>query len=226
MIGYLRGEVLDNSDGKLLVLVPGGAAAGVGYSVSVPQSGGYASWLPGAAVELFIHTHVREDALDLYGFSSALEKELFLTLLGVNGVGPKVALAILSATEPAGLIQAIIDEDKATLTRIPGVGKKTAERLVLETSDRIRRKMETGAIISVKPEKASSVSAGKAGSPGAKGRAVSPQQVLFNDAKSALVGLGYRENDVAVLLNRVLAESEGPPPAAEELVRTALRQLL
>lgn len=227
MIGYLRGQVIESSEGKVLVLVSGGGATGgVGYSVSMPRNGPAPS--AGSEIELFIHTHVREDALDLYGFASPLEKELFLTLLGVNGVGPKLALAILSAMEPAGVIQAILDEDKAVLTRIPGVGKRTAERLVLETSDRIRRKLETGAMAASRlsvggpaPGKAAAHAAGAGG--------VNPSvinQSVFNDAKTALVGLGYRDSDMAALLNRVIADEKGVPAGAEGLVRAALRQLL
>lgn len=223
MIGYLRGEILGGSEGKLLVLVPGGSAGGVGYAVAVPRHGSGGAPKPGATIELFIHTHVREDALDLYGFASPLEKELFLTLLAVNGVGPKVALAILSAIEPLELVRAILDEDKALLTRIPGVGKKTAERLVIETSDRLRRKMEAGLISGRNPSETGATAARHGANGG--GRPI-PVSSALSDARAALVGLGYREADVATLLNRVLAESERPPAAAEELVREALRQLL
>src|SRR5947209_4513669 len=101
MIGYLKGEVLEHADGRILVLVvPGGSErSGVGYSVSVPQSGCYAGLVPGKAAELYVHTHVREDALELYGFVTSLEKQLFLDLMAVNGIGPKLGMAILSAVE-------------------------------------------------------------------------------------------------------------------------------
>lgn len=223
MIGYLRGEILEHSEGRMLVLVSGGTA-GVGYSVQVPQGPAYLDLLPGKTVELYIHTHVREDALDLYGFASRVEKELFLTLIGVNGIGPKVGLSILSSIEPGSLIQAILEEDKDSLTRIPGIGKKTAERVVLELGDKIRKKMESGAFAGTIAQPGAGASAAlsrKAAAVAASG----PSRVV-EDAKAALVGLGYREQDVASLLNRVLAEFETPPRQAEELVRTALRQLI
>src|SRR3954454_8889373 len=134
MIGYLRGEVLEHTEGRMLFLV-----AGVGYAVSVPTRSSYFSFAPGFATDLHIHTHVREDALDLYGFSSRVEKEIFLTLLTVNGVGPKMALGILSRVEPDELIRAVVEGDKDSLTRVPGIGKKTAERVVLELSDKMRK---------------------------------------------------------------------------------------
>ena len=226
MIGYLRGEVLENTEGALLVLIGrDGAYSGVGYSVSVPQGPAYLNFLPGKQIELFVHTHVREDALDLYGFATRAEKEIFLTLLGVNGIGPKVAMAILTKVEPVTLIQAILESDSAALTRIPGIGKKTAERLILELADKIRKKMESGAFGGM----SSSVAGGtgrvqplkSAVSSGAR-LAVSP----FDDAKDALVGLGYREQDATALLNRILAEADTPPKKAEDLVRSALRQLI
>src|SRR4051794_28334844 len=114
MIGYLRGRILEHAEGRMIVVVTTGSASlsdseqgGVGYSVAVPQSPSYLGLLPGKWAELYVHTHVREDALDLHGFATLMEKELFLALLGVNGIGPKVALAILSASEPSELVQAI-----------------------------------------------------------------------------------------------------------------------
>lgn len=224
MIGYLKGEILDQSDGKVLLLATnGGSGGGVGYLVATPQGAAYLGLLPGKAVELFIHTHVREDALDLYGFVTRVEKELFLTLLGVNGIGPKAAMAILSASEPGDLIQAILDDDTATLTRIPGIGKKTAERVVLEISDKIRKRMDMGALSGARHATGTGAVAGplfKGSGPKEKARD------LFNDAKAALVGLGYRENDVTAILNRLVADPANLPRAAEDLVKTALRQML
>jgi Holliday junction DNA helicase RuvA len=218
MIGYLRGEVLEHTEGKILMLV-----SGVGYSVNVPTSPSYMSVLPGQSSELYIHTHVREDALDLFGFTSRAEKEIFLTLLTVNGVGPKSAMGILSRVHPDDLIRAVVEGDSDSLTKIPGVGKKTAERVVLELGDKLRKKLEAGDFGAGK---------GKAVSPSMKSAAAGPRfsadmpRDAFRDAKEALVGLGYREQDVTVLLQRVLAEAETPPKHAEDLVKTALRQLL
>ena len=103
---------------------------GVGYDVSVPLSTFYGLGEPGSEVALRIHTHVREDALALYGFATALEQELFERLIGISGIGPKLALAVLSGIEPPELVRAIERGDVARLTAIPGVGKKTSERIV------------------------------------------------------------------------------------------------
>ena len=108
MIGFLSGEVLENTDGKLLLIV-----GGVGYSVAVPLSAEYGLLAPGKALSLYCHTHVREDALDLYGFATRDERDLFLILLGANGIGPKMALGILSRVQPAQLVQAVMNDDSA-----------------------------------------------------------------------------------------------------------------
>src|SRR5262249_40190728 len=112
---------------------------GVGYDVFVPLSTFYGLGDAGADIVLRIHTHVREDALQLYGFATLLEQELFERLIGISGIGPKVALAVLSGIEPQELIRAIECGDLARLTAIPGVGKKTSERIVVELKDRLPR---------------------------------------------------------------------------------------
>jgi Holliday junction DNA helicase RuvA len=132
MIARLRGPILEKSPGRVVL-----DCAGVGYeaAVSIPT---FAA-LPdlGHEASLHIHTHVREDQLALYGFSSLNEKHLFEKLLTISGIGPRLALTILSGLEPERLIAAIRSSDHATLTRIPGVGKKTAERVTLELKDKL-----------------------------------------------------------------------------------------
>ena len=110
---------------------------GVGYDVQVPLSTFYELGEPGATVVLRIHTHVREDLIALYGFSTPLEQDLFERLIAISGIGPKLGLAVLSGIEPVDLIRAIRTQDVARLTKIPGVGKKTAERIGLELKDRL-----------------------------------------------------------------------------------------
>lgn len=223
MIGYLRGQVLEHSDGKLLLTIGGADDAGaVGYLVMVPNSPSYLSFQPGKKVELFIYTHVREDQLDLYGFASRGEKELFLTLLSVNGIGPKGALGVLSKIDPAQLIQIVMDGDKDSLVAIPGIGKKTAERIVVELADSLRKKVESGQFSEVRSTPAAATAQGKL----PLGASVKPNgdSAIFQDAKEALVGLGYREPEVAALLNRVIKE-KGPARKVEDLIRTALQQL-
>jgi Holliday junction DNA helicase RuvA len=222
MIGYLRGQVMECLDGRLLLAV-GPAESAVGYSVTVPQGPSYLSVQAGKPAELFVYTHVREDALDLYGFRTKSEKDVFLTLLTVNGIGPKLALAILSGAEAGPLVRAILEGDKDFLTRIPGVGKKTAERVVLELADPLRKKIESGLLADPRLERRASARSGTA-KPEAAG-AASAAVSIVKDAREALVGLGYRELEVTALLNRVMDEMEPPPARAEELIRTALKQL-
>ena len=132
VIAHLRGRILEKQPNRIVVDV-----GGVGYDVSVPLSTFYGLGEPGSDIALRIHTHVREDALSLYGFATRLEQELFERLIAISGIGPKVALAVLSGIEPAELIRAIERGDLARLTAIPGVGKKTSERIVLELKDRL-----------------------------------------------------------------------------------------
>ena len=137
---------------------------GVGYEVQVPVSSFYGMAEPGGDIALRVHTHVREDTIALFGFSTALELQLFERLIAVSGIGPKLALAVLSGIEPDDLIQAIQRADVVRLTAIPGVGKKTAERIVLELKDRLAAFAQT-----VEP---------------------SPGSSLRDDLVSALVNLG------------------------------------
>ena len=132
MIAYLHGRILEKQPNRIVVDV-----GGVGYDVLVPLSTFYGLCDTGSEIRLRIHTHVREDALLLYGFVTRLEQDLFERLISISGIGPKVALAVLSGIEPPELIRAIERGDLARLTAIPGVGKKTSERIVLELKDRL-----------------------------------------------------------------------------------------
>jgi Holliday junction DNA helicase RuvA len=163
VIAHLRGKILNKQPNRIVV-----DTGGVGYDVFVPLSTFYGLGEPGSDVALRIHTHVREDALSLYGFGTELEQELFERLISVSGIGPKVALAVLSGIEPEELTRAIQRSDLARLTAIPGVGKKTSERIVLELKDRLPRV-----------------------EPAAAGMAGPAEPVLKDDVLSALINLGY-----------------------------------
>jgi holliday junction DNA helicase RuvA len=165
VIAFLRGNILEKHPNRIVIDVNG-----VGYEVFVPLSTFYGLGDAGSAITVRIHTHVREDALLLYGFATLLEQELFERLIGVSGIGPKVALAVLSGIEPQELIHAIERGDLARLTAIPGVGKKTSERIVLELKDRLPRAQ----IVAV-----------------AAGGAQPDAPVMRDDVISALVNLGY-----------------------------------
>jgi len=134
VIAFLRGRLLEKHPNRVIVDVQG-----VGYEVHVPLSSFYGMAEVGQELTLRVHTHVREDALLLFGFTTPLELSLFERLIAVSGVGPKLALAVLSGIEPQDLIGAVQRGDVARLTSIPGIGKKTAERLALELKDRIAK---------------------------------------------------------------------------------------
>jgi Holliday junction DNA helicase RuvA len=165
VIAHLRGSIFDKHPNRIVIDV-----SGVGYEVFVPLSTFYGLGEPGTGAALRIHTHVREDAIVLYGFATQLEQDLFERLIGVSGIGPKVALAVLSGIEPEELIRAIERGDLARLTAIPGVGKKTSERIVLELKDRLPRASVVAAAVGVAEPEA---------------------PVLRDDVISALVNLGY-----------------------------------
>ena len=133
MIAHLRGRLLFKTPQNAVV-----EAAGVGYEVAISIPTFTALPAEGEEVALLVHTHVREDALALFGFTTLTEKRLFEKLLSISGIGPKLAITVLSGLPPERLIAAIHGQDHATLTRIPGVGKKTAERIVLELKDKLK----------------------------------------------------------------------------------------
>lgn len=192
MIARLRGQLAEKQLQRVVIDV-----AGVGYDVSVPLSTLYALGEPGASVSLRIHTHVREDAFQLFGFATALEQELFERLIGVSGIGPKVALAMLSGIEPTDLRRAIAHADITRLTAIPGVGKKTAERVVLELKDRLPLPGDEQTAPAVTP--------------------------LRDDVISALMNLGYPRAACDKAVDAVVAS--GTAADFEALLRQALRQI-
>ena len=164
MIARLSGKLVEKQPTRLVVDVHG-----VGYDVQVPLSTFYLLPGPGGEVTLRIHTHVREDALSLFGFATVLEQQLFERLIAISGIGPKLALAVLSGIDPVELVRAVQSGDIGRLTMIPGVGKKTAERMGLELKDRL-------------PQVSDEVSV--AGGPAS-------EMTLRADVLSALLNLGY-----------------------------------
>jgi Holliday junction DNA helicase RuvA len=200
VIAHLRGRILEKHPNRIVIDVNG-----VGYDVFVPLSTFYGLGETGAEIALRTHTHVREDALVLYGFATLLEQDLFERLIGISGIGPKLALAVLSGIEPAELIRAIERSDVARLTAIPGVGKKTSERIVLELKDRLPR-----------AQPVADLAAGGVPAPPA----------LRDDVLSALVNLGYHRPlaekavDAAV---KTLGSTSGA--SFEHMLRQALREV-
>lgn len=193
MIARLQGQLIEKQPPVLVVDVQG-----VGYELEAPMSTFYKVTL-GAPVTLFVHQVVREDAHLLYGFAAREERDLFRTLLKVNGVGPKMALAILSGMEADAFAACVRQNDAATLTRIPGVGKKTAERLVMEMRDRIGD--------------------GPAGAAmGGITLPASPER----DAITALIALGYKAAEAERAVGKLKSENA----TAEDLIRQALKGMV
>jgi Holliday junction DNA helicase RuvA len=197
VIGRLRGQVVHKRPPQLVVDV-----SGVGYELEAPMSTFYDLPAVGESVLLFTHLVVREDAHTLYGFAREAERGLFRALLKVSGVGPKVALALLSGMNADEFARCVQREDVASLTRLPGVGKKTAERLIVEMRDRLERLDDQGIVDAVRPRAAG---------------AVAPSAV--EDAVSALIALGYRPPEASRMVRAVAAEGL----ASEDLIRAALK---
>lgn len=198
MIGRLSGLIVHKAAPQVLLDVQG-----VGYEVDVPM--GTFCELPaqGQAVALMIHTVVREDALLLYGFLSVAEREAFRQLLKISGVGPKVALAVLSGMSVAQLADAVLRQDSASLVRVPGIGKKTGERLVLE----LKGKLDTLA--------APALSVGAA-----PPRDAGPASATSHEALTALLSLGYSDKEA-----RAALQGLAPSLRVEDAIREALRRL-
>ena len=181
MIGSLRGELLAREPNEVLIEV-----AGVGYRVTVGPSVSASLGEVGASVFVHIHHHIREDAQHLYGFADIEERLMFETLLSAHGVGPSLALAIMSVHGPAGLRQAVIDEDVAALCLVPGVGKKTAQRLLVELSSKVEGTVGTASESSIPG--------------GSKSSRV--------DVREGLAALGYSDDEIAQALRDVPDEGD------------------
>ena len=196
MIALLRGRLVEKYPNRVTVDIQG-----VGYDVQVPLSTFYGLGEPGSEVVFRVHTHVREDALALFGFATLLELRLFERLIGITGIGPRLALVVLSGIESADLVRAVRQGDVARLTGIPGVGKKTAERIGLELKDRLPTELD------VEPD-SSDLESGTTD--------------MRHDLLSALLNLGYRRQLADRAVDAALAVGDGP---FEEVLRQALKEL-
>jgi Holliday junction DNA helicase RuvA len=199
MIGLLKGQLLQKKPNMVLVDVQG-----VGYEVFIPLTSFYELPGEGSEVSLRIHTHVREDALTLFGFHTQREKDLFLKLISISGIGPKLAIAILSGAQVEEIAQAIAEGNLVRLTAIPGVGRKTAERLVLELKSQV-----TPFLL---PEQMDAA------------RGTNAPSALEEDILSALVNLGYPRASAEKALSVVLRSAECER-TFEEVLRSTLRRL-
>ncbi|ALO46626.1 Holliday junction branch migration protein RuvA [Pseudohongiella spirulinae] len=206
MIGRITGTLLEKKAPELLVDV-----AGIGYEVQAPMSTFYQLPATGQGVVLHTHLVVREDAHQLFGFFEQQERELFRALIKVNGIGPKVALAILSGVPADEFVRLVHSNDVTALTKIPGIGKKTAERLVLDMRDRLKSWQ-----ISSAGEDASAL-------PGFSEQSDARQG--SEEAETALIALGYKPAEAARMVVRVMRDKP-ELNRSEDIIRLALRAML
>jgi Holliday junction DNA helicase RuvA len=190
MIGSLRGSILErNLDGTVLLEV-----SGIGYLVSV-STRALGELEPGTAVFLYVHHHIREDAQTLYGFTSRDDRQTFQVLIATHGIGPALAMAILATHPPASLFDIVANNDVAALTLVPGVGKKTAERLIVELRDRLSVPTLDGGVV------------------GGSASAVA-------DVRDALAGLGYATDEIREVLRELPSDVD-----SATMLRDALKSL-
>ena len=204
MIGRLCGVLLEKQPPFLLIDV-----RGVGYEVQAPMTTFYRLPEPGAEVVLYTHLSISDNAHQLFAFADQRDRTLFRTLIKVTGVGPKMAVALLSGMEADDIVRCVREERLSSLTKVPGVGKKTAERLIMELRDRVKTWDLPRA--GLDPQQVS----------------VSPSQPLLGgaleEAESALIALGYKPTEAARMIS--VAGRENPEASSQELIRLALRSI-
>ncbi|MCG3777987.1 MAG: Holliday junction ATP-dependent DNA helicase RuvA [Nitrospira sp.] len=199
MIASLTGRLAFKSPTSLILDVQG-----VGYEVFIPLSTYYGLANLGDGTSLSVHTHVREDAIQLFGFLTSQEKDAFVLLTSVSGVGPKLALSVLSALSVSDLVSAIQSDNVERLTTVPGIGNKSASRLVLELKDKVSKLQPSLVPASESPRQG--------------------QDATFDDALSALVHLGYRPQDAKEALKRAKA-SNHESVSLKDMIRESLKEL-
>ena len=205
MIGRLRGTLAEKQPPHLILDVNG-----LGYELEVPMTTLYR--LPSVGEPLTLHTHlvVREDAQLLYGFASKRERDFFRELIRLNGVGPKLALALMSSLEVDELVRCVQSQDTSALTKVPGVGKKTAERLLVELKDRFKAWETVPAMFALVPN--------QPGGPDAS----APVATAENDAVSALISLGYKPQEASKAISAIKEKGL----SSEDLIRRALKGMI
>ena len=192
MIAYLKGTLIHKTPGRVVV-----ETGGVGYAVAVPVSSFTRMGEIGGTVELLVHTHMSDDALALYGFASQDEKDMFLKLIGISGIGPKLALNVLSGIAPDDLAEAVRTSDVARISLVPGIGKKTALRITMELQDKLEKREKLLA---------------------SKGSAEK------DDLLSALQNMGFRRKEAERAVDLTLA-ANAPGTEFEKMLRDALKRL-
>ena len=206
MIAYLSGKIIEKEANEVIIDVNG-----IGYAATIPLSTFYELGEAGEEVSLRIYTHVREDTLQLFGFNTLQERELFLKLITVSGIGPKVGISMLSGMNSEEIIAAIRTDNLPRLTSIPGIGKKTAERLVIELRDKVA-------------DLTAAATAGGEGSVvSSDGQTTASTNEIYDDALSALVNLGYQRNPAEKALKKAI--QGGTEMSVQKLLRKSLQLL-
>lgn len=197
MIGYLNGKILSTDQTSLLLDVQG-----VGYEVFVGANADTAFGTVGAALKLWIYTYVREDQLVLYGFKDALQKRIFLILTSISGIGPKLAMAVISSLSPAELTDAVSMGNTTPLKAVPGVGKKMADRMVLELKDKLSEFVKEFELSSTATDNA-----------------------VWRDLSDALTGLGFQDSSIRAVVRLLRTEHSGSAPDINTLLKSALQKI-
>lgn len=205
MIAYLSGKIIEKEANTVIIDVKG-----IGYEATIPLSTFYELGEPGEEVSLRIFTYVREDTLQLFGFNTLQERELFLKLITVSGIGPKVGISMLSGMNSDEIIAAIRTENLARLTSIPGIGKKTAERMVIELRDKVA-------------DLTAAATAGGVSAPTDGQQTAASTNEIYDDAISALVNLGYQRNAAEKALKKAI--HGGTEMSVQKLLRRSLQLL-
>jgi Holliday junction DNA helicase RuvA len=200
MIGYLSGKILSTDEQSLLLDVNG-----VGYEIFVgnPSDGGFGN--TGDELVLWIHTHVREDQISLFGFRDPLQKKIFHILNGITGIGPKLAMSATSQLQPAELVEAVTMGNTKVLRSIPGVGKKMAERMVLELKDKLSTLLK--------------------GAAWAQAEVPSGDLAVWNDFHDALSGLGFSDQQIRNVIKLLRKDFEGQQPEINQLLKLGLQKI-
>lgn len=209
MIARLQGTILEKMPPEILLDV-----AGVGYEIQLPMTSFYQLPDINESVSLFTHLIVREDAHLLFGFTERLERSLFRILIKANGVGPKLACTILSGMTAGQFVAAVMHEDISALVKMPGVGKKTAERLVVELKDKLNNLEATPAL--------GSLPSGLLKGGDNSTAILSPKVSAKDEAISALIALGYKRNQAETTVNKIASEDA----SSEQLIRDALKSMV
>lgn len=206
MIDFIDGEIVYLTSGAVVV-----KAGDIGYRIFCANP--YAFGGEGERVRVFTYQHVREDLMALYGFKSKQERELFCQLLDVSGIGPKGALAIIGSGQPAEVVQAIYNEDIRYLTRLPGIGKKTAQRIILDLKDKLELDVWLNDVIDSDRPVETEV-------------AVTVERGMASEAIEALIQLGYNEKEAKRAVTQACASTGETDPPVDELIKKALQTFL